>query len=190
MAPDEQNTVGAGFGINLKTKIDVHAGFNRLQDGFQFQQVVVPAEDFGTRDVVYMDRQRLVLSARGEHHLEISSSISGKSILYSEFHHIGEGSRIDEQLLQETLPSDTGFLVGAELGLYGPESSNYLNFFARFGQGLAAFDELGVPTDSILRRRHPGLMSWSLLSGNWEPSSQWSLMGGAYARNFCRSQYL
>ena len=40
-------TVGV-FGIKFgKTKIDVHAGFNRLEDGFQFQEVVVPAEDLG-----------------------------------------------------------------------------------------------------------------------------------------------
>ena len=183
---DEQNTVGGGIQSHFgKTKIDFHAGFNRLDDGFQLQEVVVPTETFGTRDVVYMDRQRLVMSARGEHHISLMDSLSGKGIVYSEFHHIGEGRRVDEKLLQEVLPSDTGFLFGTELGLYEPGSSNFLNLFIRFGQGLAAFDELGVPYGLNTEKTAAGAHELVLgLSGNWEPTSEWSFMGGAYARNF------
>jgi len=183
---DEQNTVGAGFRYSLgKTTFDLHGGFNRLDDAFQFQEVVVEAENFGTKDIVFMDRQRLVISARAEHHEELMESVSGKAIIYSEFHHIGEGNRIDEQQLQEFLPSDSGFLVGAELGIYQRGTSDFLNFFARYGQGLAAFDELGVPYGLNTEKKSTGAHEIVLgLSGNWEPTSAWSFLGGAYARNF------
>ena len=132
-----------GVQRNWETILDLHAGFNRLEDGFQFQEVVVPAETFGTRDVFYMDRQRMVLSARGEHHLELSDGLSGKAILYSEFHHIGEGRRIDEQQLQEVLPGDAGILLGTEIGSTG-RARVIFKFLCSFKQGLAAYDELGA----------------------------------------------
>lgn len=183
---DEQNTVGGGARYVLgKTTLDFHAGFNSLDDDFQFQEVVVEAEGFGTQSVVYMNRQRLVLTARAEHHEVLYGSLSGKAILYSEFHHIGEGRRVDEQQLQETLPADSGFLVGAELGLYQSGTSDFLNLFIRYGQGLAAFDELGVPYGLNTEKKATGAHEIILgASGNWEPTSQWALLGGAYARHF------
>ncbi|MBT6492162.1 MAG: hypothetical protein HOK97_20485 [Deltaproteobacteria bacterium] len=183
---DEQNTVGGGIRYVLgKTAFDLHAGFNQLDDDFQFQEVMVEAESFGTRSVVYMNRQRLVVSARAEHHEDLFDTVSGKAIVYSEFHHIGEGRRVDEQQLQETLPADSGILVGAEVGLYEKGTPNFLNLFIRLGQGLAAFDELGVPYGLNTEKKATGAHEMVLgLSGNWEPNSNWALLSGAYARQF------
>lgn len=183
---DEQNTVGAGMRYTFgKTAFDLHAGFNRLEDDFQFQEVIVEAENFGTRNVVYMNRQRLVVSARGEHHEDLFGAVSGKAIFYSEFHHIGEGRRVDEQQLQENLPADSGFLIGAELGLYQNGTPDFLNLFARYGQGLAAFDELGVPYGLNTEKKATGASEIVLgMSANWEPNSKWALLAGAYARRF------
>ena len=71
------------------------------------------------------------------------------------------------------------------MGLYQSGTSDFLNLFIRYGQGLAAFDELGVPYGLNTEKKATGAHEIILgASGNWEPTSQWALLGGAYARHF------
>lgn len=181
---DEQNTVGGGAQYQIGNSIfAIHVGVNRLEDDFQWQEVTVVAEPFGTREVVFLDRQRMVLTARAEHHYPLGEMLNFKGVLYSEWHQVGAGKKLDFDRREEELPSDSGVLFGMQAGLSQSGSASFVNVFARYGQGLAAFDELGVPHGLNTEKTTRGAHEWVLgLSGNWEATSQFSLIGGAYAR--------
>ncbi|MBH25345.1 MAG: hypothetical protein CMH57_13015 [Myxococcales bacterium] len=183
---DEQNTVGAGVGyqIDRDTNVRLHVGLNRLENDFQRQNITVIGDDLQTREVLLVDRQRAVGSLRGERHVTLSGDTRLKVVPYGEVHGIGSAVRQEEDLDEELLPSDFGYLLGLELGIYGYGRSSYTNLFLRYGRGLAAFDELAIPFGLDSEKKAVGAQELKIaVSSNYETSDFGLLMGG-YTRYF------
>lgn len=195
---DELNTVGGGVAYR-KAGFDgrLHLGVNRLDNDYQLQIIEVPSTPFGTRPKVLLDRQRLLGSGRFEYAMaDLVARWGAKGVLYGEYHRLPEGQRIPQEFIQdgaptrpeaevlETLPSDDGFVLGAELGLFESETTNHLNLFFRYSRGLAAFGEFGVPFGTALDGTSGDAEELlGALSGNWE-NQYFGVMAGAYLRKF------
>jgi maltoporin len=195
---DDLNTVGGGAMLALGgLDVRVHAGVNRLDDSYQLQVIKVQGAAFGTRDVVLLDRQRLIMSLKAGYDFENVLGDTGFGLaLYAEAHHLPAGERIPDNLVQdgvpiyapeditEPLPEDRGFVIGGELRLFGFGPASHLNLFARYATGLAAYGELGVPFGTASDGTADGARELVVaLSGSWE--SRWvGVMAGAYLRRF------
>ncbi len=182
---DEQNTVGGGVDFTFgATHLGWHLGVNRLSDRFQTQLVTVPAETFGTREVLYLDRQRVVSSLRAEHVLA-GERWRLKPVLYGEVHALPAGQVRLADGRDEAMPDDHGFLAGAELGLAEVHGRASVNLFTRVAGGLAIFDELGVPFGvDPDKRAAPAREFLAGLSAHLEHGERAGLLAGAYARYF------
>jgi maltoporin len=198
---DDQNTVGGGV-VFRKAESDIggdilelaaHAGFNRLEEPseFQFQQVEVPDPEQGARTIVQLNRQRIVGSASATYlMIDRPETANIKLKVHGEVHALDAGRRqrrTDGTF--EDLPSDTGYLIGAQIGTFGfaPKELKYrrhLNVFARYARGLAAFDEIAPPTSfgADLKAKRASELSFGL-SGNWDHKLG-NIMVGALSRRF------
>ena len=188
---DDLNTVGAGL-VSKRgpMEVGVHAGVNRLLNDFQFQQIDVANPAQGATTVVQLNRQRLVASATATY--LILHDLAGpnyKLKLHGELHALPSGTRrrVDDTL--EALPSDTGELIGAEVGTFGyaPPALGFrrhLNVFARYARGLAAFDELAQPTSfgPDLETNKANELTFGA-SGNWD-HQRGNVMLGILSRRF------
>ncbi len=184
---DEQNTVGGGAAYRFgATELQLHLGMNRLDDAFQTQFVTVPGEDFGQREVLFMDRQRTVVSLRGEHRFQLAQALQLKAVAYAESHTLPGGTRrSDDGQHQEKLPADVGFLGGVEASLYGWAEASHVNLYLRYATGLAAYDELGVPFGVDAEKKAAGARELLLgLAANHEFGDSAGLLVGAYGRYF------
>ena len=89
----------------------------------------------------------------------------------------------------EALPSDSGYLIGAELSFWGlaPIDSGYkrhLNLFIKYSKGLAAFDPLTTPTSFDIDLRTTNANQFLVgASGNWDFKYGNALIG-ALSRRF------
>jgi len=196
---DNLNTVGGGL-IYDDGQLDlrIHAGVNRLADEYQFQTVRVPDSIFGARDMVLLDRQRLIVSGRAAwktFNLD-GAGLGAKFIVYTEGHRLPSGQRVipalheggnsryplDEAL--EDVPADDGYVMGAQLGLFGFGDHSHLNLFLRHAEGIAAYGEIGVPwgTDA-LKTAQGARDTLAAVSANWE-NQQVGLLVGGYWRRF------
>ena len=194
---DELNTVGGGVvwrigNFDLRT----HVGVNRLGDDFQFQRIEVPADSFGTRDKLLLERQRTIASTRAAYHVDLAGDLGAKAVAYGEYHGLPSGQRIPpnqiedgaprypEDEVRERLPSDSGGVLGAQLGLYGFGPSSHLNLFFRWATGLAAYGEFGIPFGESEAGTSAGAREIvGAFSTNWE--SKWfGLMAGGHLRKF------
>ena len=144
---DNLNTYGGGIGWHGKTRtnIDLHFGTNRLTNGYQYEVISTESSRYvGTEDVVYLDRQRFIASLKAEQ--QWGTDIQFKAKLYGEVHAIKEGEWIETQPeLIKKLPSDSGWLIGAEFGMWNFLDDSFLNVFLKYGRGLAAYGEMAVP---------------------------------------------
>lgn len=163
----------------------LHVGLNRLDNDFQRQFITVVGDDLETREVLFVDRQRAVASLRVERHNDLTGSTRLKVIPYGEVHGISSAvMRDEEDQDEELLPSDFGYLVGLELGVYGYGRFAYTNLFFRYGQGLAAFDELAVPFGLNSDKQASGARELKIaVSSNFETQDFGLLLGG-YTRYF------
>lgn len=144
---DNLNTYGGGIGWHGKTRtnIDLHFGTNRLTNGYQYEVISAESARYvGTEDVIYLDRQRFIASLKAEQ--QWGTDIQFKAKLYGEVHAIKEGEWIETQPeLIKKLPSDSGWLIGAEFGMWNFLDDSFLNVFLKYGKGLAAYGEMSVP---------------------------------------------
>ncbi|HET9987428.1 MAG TPA: carbohydrate porin [Kofleriaceae bacterium] len=154
---DDQNIVGGGVFLHHPiagdaVELAVAGGANRLNDPFQYQQIEVANPVQGETTVLQLNRQRVMASASaayikdgGPGHLSIKTKVHG------ELHELGSGNFKNDDGTLTAMPADSGYLVGAEVSLYGfqPVDSKFrrhVNLFVRYAKGLAAFDELQPPT--------------------------------------------
>lgn len=147
---DNLNTYGGGGGFHYapsRTNVDIHFGTNRLKDNYQYQVVDVINERFvGTQDVVFLDRQRFIASLKAEQLLGGGDLPLFKIKLYAEVHAIGEGEYLETQPEHiKKLPSDSGWLIGAQFGISGFLDQSYVNLFLKYAEGLAAYGEKTIP---------------------------------------------
>lgn len=147
---DELNTVGGGARYDIaatETTIAVHGGVNQLRNEFQYQEETVAGPSFETEQRIVMDRVRSLASIRVEQRfLELVGDVSGKLVLWADYQSLGEGTYENDDDVAIDLPADRGFTVGAQLGAWGFTENGFANLFFRHSRGLAAFDELGIPT--------------------------------------------
>ncbi|MBI5510800.1 MAG: carbohydrate porin [Deltaproteobacteria bacterium] len=183
---DEQNTVGGGAGYTFgRTRLGLHLGVNRLADRYQTQVIRVPDPVIGSRAVLFLDRQRSVLTARAAHRLALASGLTLCPVVYAEAHHLAAGSYQTADHRVEALPDDSGWLMGTEVTVGGVAPTSHLSAFLRYARGLAAYGELGVPfglgTDKRARRAKELSAG---LDGNLELVSRLGVMAAAHGRYF------
>ncbi len=146
---DNLNTYGGGIGWHgsTRTNIDLHFGTNRLNRDYQYE--VISVENIGAigdQKVVYLDRQRFIASLKAEQQWGEADSTQFKAKAYVELQSIKKGEYIETQpeLITE-LPSDFGWLIGAEFGMWNFYNDSFLNVFIKYAEGLAAYGEMAVP---------------------------------------------
>lgn len=146
---DELNTVGGGVGYRRDPwRVDLAVGMSRLLGGgYQYQEVAVPSTGFVPTRVVLLDRPRVIGALRGEYVWRPGSTGPGlKLVLYGEAHALASGDRRGpDGSTVEQLPADDGFVVGAEVSAFLGERDTFANLFVRYGWGLGAYDEIGLP---------------------------------------------
>jgi maltoporin len=182
---DNLNTVGAGaFFRPPGWELALHVGTHRLADAYQFQELPRPSPAGGPPDqVVTLDRQRYIESFKLTHFFQ-SRLGPGKLSLYAEAHQIGHGKLQDpDTMTSEALPADEGYLVGAQLGVWG-RPNRFANLWLRFATGLAAYGELAVPFGLDAQKRAASARELVLASaGNWDGVHAGVFLGG-YLRYF------
>ncbi len=187
---DDLNTVGAGAWLRRGTlEFAANVGVNRLLDAFQFQErEVMGVDQVGAQTIAQLNRQRFVGSLKSTLTMpKLRGELGIKAALYGEVHALPSGERRTQDQIIEDLPSDAGWTVGGQLTAWGlPSEDSHATLFVRYSKGLAAFDELAVPTGlSAKRRAYPAsefLVGWT---GNLEAfDSRLGLMAGGYSKRF------
>lgn len=202
---DDQNIVGAGTELKSalrergpdddrthdEVSIAAAVGFNRLLHPFQYQVIDVPNPVHGSTTIEQLNRQRIVGSATATYTMlpAPSGGLGAKVRVHTEVHSLPSGTRKLTDGTLEPLPADSGFMIGAQAGVFGfaPAGSLYrrhLNLFARYSKGLAAFDELAPPTSfgSDLKTTRANEIQLGL-SGNFD-HEKFHVMVAALSRRF------
>lgn len=180
---DDVNTVGGGVGLTRgKLELGFHAGANRLDSGFQYQEFDVPDPEFGAETITQLDRQRFIATGKLAYRVLPRAKVK----VYGEFAALpaGELRKFDDET--EALPEDFGWSLGAQLGTWGfGDRGTHANVFARFSQGLTAYDELATPFGfDPTRKTFPGAAEVVLgTSVNYERGPA-GVMAGGYLRRF------
>lgn len=195
---DNQNTIGGGVGGPVfrtddgrhQTVAAVHAGQQRLDNPFQFQQIpVVAPYGFGTVDVTRLDRPRTIETFKLTHFVRKNGDQAPgpgfKAILYGELHQISAGTFRDPLIDRDRgLPSDSGFLVGSQLTYWTGERDQYASLVMRHARGIAAYDPLAVPLTFALDRSTDGASETQIAaSGNYE-TEHFGVLAAGYVRFF------
>ncbi|HEY5938176.1 MAG TPA: carbohydrate porin [Kofleriaceae bacterium] len=197
---DDQNTVGGGvifrkhetenYGGNV-LEVAAHAGVNRLDNPFQFQEIEVADPEQGATTVEQLNRQRLIASTTASYTMDNGiADPNFKFKLHGELHALPSGTRkIGTDGTLEDLPSDRGYLFGVQATTFGFAPSRYgfrrhLNLYFRYAKGLAAFDELAQPTSfgPELKTSRASELTFGA-SGNFDHALG-NVMLGALSRRF------
>ncbi|MEM9860078.1 MAG: carbohydrate porin [Myxococcota bacterium] len=156
---DNLNIVGGGVGYRYQRLMSfrLHVGMNRPRDPFFLQtRDVVARRGFEPARVSLLDRPRVVTALRSTIYPIQRPDFGVKVVLYGELHRLPSGERTLENGDVESLPSDGGYLLGAQVGLWhnregrpGPTGAHtersFINLFARYARGLAAYDTFDAP---------------------------------------------
>ena len=188
---DNLNTLGGGAELTFGREwlLAWHLGFNRLDNDYYTQSVATSALGYGTTDLLYLDRQKLVTSLKADRlFFDLGGGPLGLKLrAYGELHSLPKGGvlRDDTTTYQkETWPSDVGFKVGVESSLWGFGDHSFWNVWLTWAQGLAAYGELAVPwglspDKKTTRAREIVLASMLNYEKSW-----FGLMFGGYLRWF------
>ena len=184
---DSLNTMGAGARYDLKktTFVALHGGFAQPNTPFYMQQVdrPTPFNQLGSTGVNVLDRQRFIGSAKASHIIPVGNG-GVKGVLYAEAHQLSAGQRETQPRVFETLPSDGGFVLGAQVGAYSGERAGHVNLFLRYAQGIAAYGDFATPDQLSADNTTAGARSLVVAcGGNWE-FGPLGIMAGAYLRSF------
>lgn len=184
---DNLNMVGAGarFDVGDAVTLQAAVGMNRLDDPYQLQTIAVTGRDgFGGATALLLDRPRIITAAKATWWMAGRTARSGMKLsLYGEYHVMAEGVRqLNDRGDRVLMPSDSGYVVGAQFGVYS--GSNFFNLFARWSQGLGAYGDLRVPAviDSVRTSERATELRLAA-SANWEHGA-FAVMAGAYLRYF------
>jgi maltoporin len=183
---DDINTVGGGAVLGgAELRLSLHAGLSRPEEGeYQLQEVqqVQPGE-LEPETVQVLDRQRQVLSLKGERRLALEQGSLGLA-LYGEGWHLPAGQRIEEGMFHEELPADGGAVAGAEVFLEDDEGSSSAHIWYRYATGLGVYGELDVPQDGLaLDGSTQGAREHRIAVGGWWMGGPGELLWGGYARH-------
>jgi hypothetical protein len=194
---DNQNTIGGGIGGSVyrsegagtkyETIAQFHAGMQRLDNLYQFQQIpVVAPYGFGTVDVTKLDRPRTIQTFKLTQFVRPGGGTSGfKAILYGELHQIAGGTFRDPLIDQDRgLPQDSGWMLGSQLTYFTGKRDTFGSLVMRHARGLAAYDPLAVPITFALDRTTSGASETQIAaSGNYE-TEHFGVTAAGYVRFF------
>jgi maltoporin len=186
---DNLNMVGGGLRYALGEQLEfaAHVGFSEPNDPFYRQTAVVPARlGIAPDTILTLDRPRLVVAEKVTYWPFGRMRDRGlKLIVYSEQHALPSGERLDVAGDRETLARQRGWVLGGQAGGWFTPLHAFVNVFARYSSGLAAFNPLDAPFrnggTTISTSAASELML--ALSANWE----WELLGvqaGAFYRRY------
>lgn len=193
---DNLNTVGAGarYEISKATSAALQGGLTLPKSIFYLQDSERPSvfNQLGATTVNILSRQRFIGSAKVTHEVQLSRGDRDgdrprlRGALYAELHRLPSGQRESEALPRvfENLPSDGGFVIGAQVGARTSARNTHVNLFLRYATGLAAYGEFAAPDQlgqgATTQGAHELLAA---LGANWE-KGPFGLMVGAYVRSF------
>ncbi|MFO0674912.1 MAG: carbohydrate porin [Polyangiaceae bacterium] len=193
---DNQNTVGGGVGKKFEsdTLVSVHAGMQRLDNPFQYQQIPnVAPYGFGSVPVTYLDRPRTIETIKvtqfyrnGDRRHPFGSDKAGmKAIVYGELHQLPSGVTRDTTLnTDKQLQSEAGFLLGAQFTYWTGNRDGYVSVWARHARGLAAYDPLATPiTFGQDKNTSNATETQFAVAGNYE-TGPFGLLFASYLRFF------
>jgi maltoporin len=192
---DNLNMVGGGarFAFDTTseeaTSLALAVGMGRATDPFSFQtRPSLSPSGFGSTEVVTLDRPRTIVSVKAQHLEFLRKGAGGipglKFVLYGEQHAMSRGVRVNESNVKEDLPSETGTLVGGQLGFFAGEHDIFINLFLRHATGLAAYGDKTVPSALSPDKTTSGARETLVaLSANYEKDMFGVLVGG-YLRGF------
>ncbi|MCA9650806.1 MAG: carbohydrate porin [Myxococcales bacterium] len=186
---DNLNTMGAGAIYNFapNTELKLHAGANQPNSPLFYQAVSrpLPYAQPGAAQVAVLDRQKVISSAKFSHIFWLGDSGAGiKPVVYGEVHYTNEGQRETEPRQLETLPRDSGWLVGTQLGMFTGKRSTHLNLVFRASGGLATYGEFNAPVQRAPDGTSKGAREYLVAaSGNYE-KGPFGLQLGSYWRSF------
>ncbi len=191
---DNQNTIGGGAGYYLPksdTRFAVHVGMQRLENPFQYQVTEATSPfGIGSTGVVSLNRPRWVQSFKLTQMFREGRVLSNpkagmKVVVYGEVHEIGAGVYEDPASQQQIgLPSDWGFLAGAQLGLWSGQNDEHLNVWARYAHGLAAYDMLSVPDTFANDKTTRGANEFLIAASGNVQRGPFSVLAAGYFRYF------
>lgn len=186
---DSLNTIGAGARYNFsdQTMVAVHGGLNQPSGIFYKQDVERPsaANAYGINSVTVLDRQKFIGSLKASHIVKLGATAGLKGVLYGEAHALPSGQKETDPGIFEDLPSDDGYVIGAQVGAYTTtQRDTHVNIFIRYARGIAAYGEWGTPFALALDRTTAGAHEFlAAFSGNWEMGPV-GIMAGGYVRSF------
>lgn len=172
-ALDNLNLVGGGARYSLCDRIELalHMGLSRPSDPFYTQTVdATSAMGFTPTPVLILDRPRFVLGDKATFFVWDRHLPQGvKFVLYNEVHAIDSGERRTDSGALQSLPSDTGYVLGLQAGAYDARTRSFANLFVRYAQGLAAYDPLGIPfgVGAVISTARARELQFGF-SANWE----------------------
>lgn len=184
---DNLNTVGGGAraGFGADTSLALHAGVNQPATDFYVQQVTSPSPlDPGGAMVKLLDRQKLIASLKLTHLIHLGARGGLKLVAYGEVHQISAGERRGEGSSIEALPADLGGVAGAQIGAFSGVRDTHVNLFLRYARGLAAYGEMGTPSQLAADGTTSGARELLIALGGNVERGPFGLMLGAYARSF------
>ena len=196
---DNQNTVGGGGSYqftspNSSTTIAIHAGMQRLDSTYQYEQIPVVAPfGSGTVNITQLDRPRIVETLKVTHLMHgtaekkfFDSPTAGFKIIgYGELHELSAGVYQNTATnISTALPADNGFLIGTEVGVWTGQRDTHVSLFLRHARGIAAYDPLETPLTFANDRTTSGSSETLVALGSNYESGMFGVMTGAYLRFF------
>ncbi len=190
---DNLNLVGGGLRYALEDDLEfaLTVGMSQPNNPFQRQTDLVPARTgFLPDEIFILDRPRVITALRATWWAMGRFAATGVNArLYGEQHWLAAGERRRPDSSIEPLPEDSGFVLGAQVGVYDSPSHSFANLFFRYARGLGAYDPLGVPfrTGTVVSTGRAEEVRLAL-SANWEwrerPDVAFGVQLGGYVRWF------
>jgi len=145
---DNLNTLGAGIWYDRQPlRGGLHIGTNRVLGPYQYQEEQVNTPMVGETTIATLNRQRFIASAKLEYWKQANDTLGFKIKGYGEFHKLPQGTynALGEPEERIDLPAETGYVVGLQGGLWGFSPHSFVNVFARYAAGIAAYGEFSQP---------------------------------------------
>jgi maltoporin len=101
----------------------------------------------GESTIATLNRQRMIASAKLEYWKQVNDTLGFKVKGYGEFHQLPQGTynALGEPEERIDLPAESGFVAGLQGGLWGFSPYSFVNVFARYASGIAAYGEFSQP---------------------------------------------
>ena len=129
-----------------KFDVALHAGLNRLNDLYQYETLDTPPRGLGPPGKsTVLDRPRFVSSLKLTAAVRRVPRRQGRALRRAAPVCPPASTPIRPRMLKTALPSDVGWVVGAQLGGW-LRPYVFANLWLRAAGGLAAYGELTVPT--------------------------------------------